>query len=326
MNLPIVDWALNFLAKYPSSQSVIAARMKIPAAIQPANGLAISKTTAVSGTAATIRDQVNHIGSSRFQVGKGVDGILDVVLESDKRSPVGGRESRAKHQSPFVVNLRLQGFGFRRVWLVLLGLGLMTGPAVKAETGLVELPAPFWAGKPKVREKLEDRDILVSVRTESGRLDEAASRLVMSGVGWVKRAPGDVFEMAKSFEKLPQVSEHFREVKFDAKTSRLFVISQALGYQARMLFQVQLLEQEKRIRFHVIEGHFLGLRGEIEMANVLDGKKKPRANLTEMSVLMAHEARELPVPKFLIGFALEIVSKNVAQKMRRFFETGALEK
>lgn len=208
------------------------------------------------------------------------------------------------------------------VWPVVVAVAVAEAKT-KAKT--VELPSAFWRGKPKIAERLENREILVSVRTEAGQIDRDASRLIMSGVGRVKRNPVEVFEIARSFEKLPQVSEHFREVKFDAKTSRLFVISQALGYQARMLFQIHLDKEAWRIRFHVIDGHFLGLRGEIEMASVFDARKKPRSDLTEMSVLMAHEARELPVPKILIGFALEIVSKNVAQKMRRYIETGHLE-
>lgn len=180
-------------------------------------------------------------------------------------------------------------------------------------------------GKPKIQERLREREILVSVRTESGRLDPKADRLLMSGVGWVKQAPELVFETAKKFEVLPSVSDHFREVKFDKKSNRLFIISQALGYQARMLFQLRLDETNRSIHFRVIDGHFLGLRGEISMRAAQDSKNRPSPDKTEMTVLMAHEARELPVPKILIGFALEIVAKNVAQKMRRYLETSHLE-
>jgi uncharacterized membrane protein len=212
------------------------------------------------------------------------------------------------------------------VWLFASSAGAESVPSKDQDFKEIALPTPFWNGKNKVLEKLESREILVSVRTESVEGAPEVSRLLMSGVGWVNRAPLDVFTQAKNFEKLPSVSEHFREVKFDEKTSRLFVISQALGYQARMLFQVRFDEQGRRIEFQVIEGHFLGLRGEIGMANVKGTRGLLLEGKTEMSVLMAHEARELPVPKFLIGFALEVVSKNVAQKMRRYLETGSAAK
>ncbi len=151
----------------------------------------------------------------------------------------------------------------------------------------------------------------------------------MSGVGWLRQTPDLVFQTAKRFEMLPTISDHFREVKYSEKTQRLFVVSQALGYQARMLFQLRIDEARRQIRFEVIEGHFLGLRGEIGVSQILPHAAPRSTNqttgletskMTEMTVLMAHEARELPIPKILIGFALEIVAENVAQKMRRFLE------
>lgn len=196
---------------------------------------------------------------------------------------------------------------------------LWTSGALAAQE--IELPERFWLGKLKTQERLREREILVSVRTESGRLDPKADRLLMSGVGWVRQTPQVVFETAKNFEVLPSVSDHFREVKYDKKANRLFIISQALGYQARMLFQLRLDETNRSIQFRVIDGHFLGLRGEISMRAAQDLNSRPYRDKTEMTVLMAHEARELPVPKILIGFALEIVAKNVAQKMRRYLES-----
>lgn len=152
-------------------------------------------------------------------------------------------------------------------------------------------------------------------------MDALSDRLIMSGVGWVKQAPAEVFARALDFERLKEISEHFREVKYDGKSRRLFIVSQALGYQARMLFQLRFDSRERMIHFEVIDGHFLGLRGQVEMSAVNDSTIKDRDRITELSILMAHEARTLPIPKILIGFALEIIAKNVAFKMRRHLES-----
>jgi hypothetical protein len=292
------------------------------AAAQPAHGFEMFSMTPVKGTAATMRDQVSHIGSSRFHKGSGE--LLSSAF--DTRAPDSIHVPRQNHFSQSHVtslcSKPAKPNGYSWIGLALCA-GLMgalwTSGAFAAQE--IELPERFWLGKLKTQERLREREILVSVRTESGRLDPKADRLLMSGVGWVRQTPQVVFETAKNFEVLPSVSDHFREVKYDKKANRLFIISQALGYQARMLFQLRLDETNRSIQFRVIDGHFLGLRGEISMRAAQDLNSRPYRDKTEMTVLMAHEARELPVPKILIGFALEIVAKNVAQKMRRYLES-----
>jgi hypothetical protein len=257
-----------------------------------------------------IRDHVSHMGSSLFQVGRSA---AELALESVIEVLVAGLSmlSRAKHQRRGPVNGRL---GF-----VAISLGLFT--SVAASAPLIELPPSFWKLKLHIRKRLnEEQAVLVSVRTEAGRVDALSDRLVMSGVGWVKQAPAEVFARTQDFERLKEISDHFREVKFDHKTERLFIVSQALGYQARMLFQLKFDRAERKIHFEVIDGHFLGLRGLVEMAAIGDSAIKGRERITELSILMAHEARTLPIPKILIGFALEVIAKNVAIKMRRHLE------
>lgn len=258
---------------------------------------------------ANIRDHVSHMGSSRFHVGSLACELLFAGLSILRR---------ANHQRRGPVNGRL-GFGALLVKGVAAGV-LLVG-SVAAAGPLIELPPSFWKMKPHIRKRLnEEQAVLVSVRTEDGRVDTLADRLVMSGVGWVKQSPTEVFARTQDFERLKDISDHFRVVKYDAKTERLFIVSQALGYQARMLFQLKFDRAERKIQFEVIDGHFLGLRGLVEMAAIGDSAIKERERITELSILMAHEARTLPIPKILIGFALEVIAKNVAIKMRRHLE------
>ncbi len=285
----------------------------------------------VSGMQAAIRDQVSHIGSSRFQTGRLLSGKLfgrpptRSFERSDTEISNDNGPSRAKHQRRRAVNLSLsivsQSARWRYGLLVVLLFATVNDLNASA-AGLgplpneVELPRDFWVGKSHVQRRLdEEQAVLVSVRTEAGRVDKQADRLVMSGVGWVKRPPNEVYGRAQDFERLKVISDHFREVKYEPQSRRLFILSQALGYQARMLFQLRFDIERKRIFFQVIDGHFLGLHGVIEMATVAK-----RSQVTELSVLMAHEARELPIPRILIGFALEVIAKNVALKMRRYLE------
>lgn len=178
---------------------------------------------------------------------------------------------------------------------------------------------PFWEKNKNLGDRLrDDRAVLVSVRTLDPWFDKQAEIFAMSGVGWVRRDRPSVFKIAHELDRLKQISEHFQEVKWDPKTNRVFIIASALGYQARMLMAVQF-QPEDQVRFKVIEGHFLGLTGAITMRAIDE-------RTTEVAVRAVHEARQIPVPKFLMGFALEVVVQKVAEKMRTHFETAEIQK
>ena len=187
---------------------------------------------------------------------------------------------------------------------------------------------PFWEGKPKLEAKLRDeRAVLVSVRTDRGEVDKEADLFSINGVGWVKRSDRTIFELAKRFDRLKEISSHFREVNFDPKTNRVFVICEALGYQARMLIAVDPQEarvpgMDPLIRFKVIDGHFVGLEGVMVFHPL--GAKVSGAEITEVSLRVRHEAREIPIPRILVGFALEVLVQKVAQSLRTYFENTPL--
>lgn len=202
----------------------------------------------------------------------------------------------------------------------------LAAPLVAPCLGFGAEPPPFWEGKPKLELKLRDeRAVLVSVRTEKGVVDKDADLFTINGVGWVKRSAADVFQLAQQYERLKDVSDMFREVKFEAKTNRVFVICQALGYQARMLLSVKPSEGPPReISFKVVDGHFLGLQGTMGFRELPLGPTRATPE-TEVTFRVHHEAREIPIPRILVGFALEVVVQKVAMKMRTHFEEAKLE-
>ncbi len=180
---------------------------------------------------------------------------------------------------------------------------------------------PFWEGKPQLELKMrEERAVLVSVRTDKGEKDKSADLFSINGVGHVRRDAETIFGLAKQFDRLKDVSEVFREVKFEPKTNRVFVICEALGYQARMLVKVDPSKEPIReIRFKVIEGHFEGLEGVMTFRELAKTE-------TEVSFRARLEAREIPIPRALVGFALEVLVQKVAVKMRTHFEDAVADK
>jgi len=188
----------------------------------------------------------------------------------------------------------------------------------KAELSKTELP--FWKRKPELQKKIrEDRAIFVSVRREDLERDPGLMRFTMLGVGLVARPKDFCFRLGQQYHRLIQISDHFRTVNHDPRTNQLFLITEALGYQARMILKLNPVSEDGRseIQWEVIWGAFKGMTGIIGFEK--DGESK-----TEVSVMAKYEAKELPIPKVLMGFALEVITQKVAEKMRTYIESQPL--
>lgn len=174
---------------------------------------------------------------------------------------------------------------------------------------------PYWQTRKDLQKKMrEDRAIIVSVTQKD--LPDGKVELKMNGAGHIARPKDICYLLAQDFPKLKEVSDHFRVVTWDPKTERLFVITEALGYQSRMLMKITPVSEDWRseIQFEVVWGHFTGMKGLIGFEKI-----GPRA--TEVSFTATYIADELPIPKILMGFALEVVTQKVAEKMRSYIET-----
>lgn len=173
---------------------------------------------------------------------------------------------------------------------------------------------PFWKAKPALMKRmLDERFIAVSVKRED--LADGRMAFIMAGAGTVSRDKDASFKLAQDYPKLKEISDHFKTVSFDEKSQKLFIVTEALGYQARMLMQLTPVIEDWRseVQWEVIWGSFKGMKGVI-------GFERLGPRVTEVSFQGRFEAPELPLPKFLMGFALEVVVQKVAEKMRTYLE------
>lgn len=175
---------------------------------------------------------------------------------------------------------------------------------------------PFWKKNSSVAKKVKDeRAIVVSVRNEDVSSHPGLMRFTMLGAGHVAKPKDFCFRLGQQYHRLQQISDHFKTVAYDPARSQVFVVTEALGYQARMLLKLTPVSEDWRseIQWEVIWGHFKGMTGVIGFERVDEAK-------TEVSVQAKYEAKELPVPKILLGFALEVITQKVAEKMRTYIE------
>ncbi len=174
---------------------------------------------------------------------------------------------------------------------------------------------PFWRTKEAIRKKvMDERAVVVSVTKEDRQNGEFF--FSMKGAGLVSAPKNFSFQVSQNFSKLKEVSDHFKTVEFDPDSRKLFIITEALGYQARMILLVTPVSEDWRseLQWRVIWGSFQGMTGVIGFEEVKPGK-------TEISLFANYQSKVLPLPKILMGFALEIITQKVAEKMRTFIET-----
>jgi uncharacterized membrane protein len=175
---------------------------------------------------------------------------------------------------------------------------------------------PFWRTRPALQKKIrEERAIVVSVKREETDGIDKRIRFTMNGAGLVAKPKDFSFEVSQRYEKLKEISHHFRTVEFDEKSRQLLLVTEALGYQARMVLKLTPVSEDWRseLQWEVIWGHFKGMKGII-------GYERIDERRTEVSLHANYEAAELPLPKILMGFALEVITQKVAEKMRSYIE------
>jgi len=181
---------------------------------------------------------------------------------------------------------------------------------------------PFWKkSSARLRQIREERSVQVSSRRED--LASGEMRFTFLGVGDVSKDCDFTLAMAQQFDRLPEISNHFKEVIFDPERRQLWMVANALGYQGRMLLQTDLafardplaLEHRPQLEFEITWGTFRGLRGVLTFEPI-DLKK------CEVAVEAHYQTKEPPLPKVLMGFALEVVIQKVAEKMRAFAENS----
>ncbi len=173
---------------------------------------------------------------------------------------------------------------------------------------------PFWRSKKAVHRKmLEDRYIAVSVSQST--LPNKMSAFDVRGAGVVHAPRESAFKTSLEFDKLTEVSSNFKSVFYDEKNGQLFLVVQALGFETRMILAIDRVIEKKRseIQFEVVWGELKGMTGAIGFENVGDES-------CEVSILSHYQAEKFPLPKIFIGFAFELVTQKIAEKMRSFIE------
>mgnify|MGYP001574685795 FL=1 len=182
---------------------------------------------------------------------------------------------------------------------------------------LSSVDVPFWKAKPEIYKKmLEERAIVVSVTHVKPQKGEKTFRLFLKTAGIVNAPMGFCEKKIQEYDKLPSLSKYIKETKFDAEKKELYFYGDAYTYIAKMWMKIEPIRNDGKFKlgFEVVRGHLTGMKGKIQIED--SGRLK-----SEMSLFAEYDAQKLPLPPALLDFGLEIVLKQVAQKIRVYLES-----
>jgi len=208
---------------------------------------------------------------------------------------------------------------FRRLLLILPYFVTTQVGVVSVNAAQKEITsAPFWERKPEVMKRvLDDRAIVVSAKVDTlqvaGRRRE--QKLEVLGTGVVSAPRSFSFRTAQNYQRLKELSSHFKTVQFDPSSQKLHLVAEAAGFQARMIMRIrpERLGEDDMLRFEVIWGDLRGMTGLIRFRSV-------EARRTQISIEAKHQTEEVQFPKALVSLALETIVQKVAERMRSTIE------
>lgn len=185
---------------------------------------------------------------------------------------------------------------------------------------------PWWNRKEKVLKQMrEERAVVVSVVTRDVSVGESPiskkgqqirRQLKLSGAGLIEAPPEFSSNRIREFYRLKELSQYVKESTFNPRQKHLFLHVAAFDYHARMLMEIFFHDQLKgrrQILFHVVAGTLSGMRGVVEIKDIERLK-------SEFSMTALYEYDKLPIPQLFVEFGLEMVLKQMAEKIRSMVE------
>lgn len=169
-----------------------------------------------------------------------------------------------------------------------------------------------WRERPKVQKKVQtQRRVFVVLKEKAGQ----PGVLSLTGIGEVKQSRSVCLQKMLGFEKLPQVSSHFKKVIHQPKLSRVYFVLQAYGYEARLLIKYKVVSTKEKdlLQWSVVWGRFEGMVGEIQLTS-------PRAGRVQALMTGSFRADQVPLPSFFKNFVLEMIIHRISLKMRTYLE------
>ena len=183
--------------------------------------------------------------------------------------------------------------------------------------------APFWKAKPKVFERIQNGEVIVSVTNQ--KVSEASmpkQRMHLSGAGRVSAPCGFAFRTAQNHEELAKLSGYISNAKYDPKTQVMEFTVSAFFHTSTMGVEIKPFERsaassaEKipaHIDYRLVSGPMKGLGWNVIFSEI-------EAKKCEIGVDGEYRYDDFPIPRIFLEFGLEMVLQGMAKRLRSHTE------
>ena len=169
---------------------------------------------------------------------------------------------------------------------------------------------PFWRAKEKIYSRIQNREIVVSVKSVP-RTEGLNNQLSIAGGGQVETPCSFVFETSKNFELFAQESGYVERAKFDPSTQIMEARLSAYGYKSEIA--LKLRSDNSTLAYDVLKGPLKGMKGEFKF--IPAGGKK-----CDIGIGGQFAYDQLPIPQMFVKFGMEVMLQRMAGRLRSFCE------
>ena len=173
---------------------------------------------------------------------------------------------------------------------------------------------PFWRSKEKVYARIQNREIVVSVRA-APRTAGLKNQLSITGGGQVSAPCAFVFAASKEFAALARASGYVDRAQYDPATQTLEANLTAYGYRSDIA--MRLMAADSAIVYEVLKGPLKGMKGEFKFIPA-----GPGAGASKCDVGMGGEFAydQFPIPQLFLKFGMEVMLQRMAGRVRSYSE------
>ena len=169
---------------------------------------------------------------------------------------------------------------------------------------------PFWRAKEKVYSRIQNREIVVSVRA-APRTSGMKNLLSIAGGGQVDAPCAFVFAASKDFEAFARQTGYVDRAKFDPVTQILEARLSAYGLKADIAFK--MVAGDSAMTYAVLKGPMTGMKGEFKF--IPAGAAK-----CDVGIDGEFAYDKFPVPQFFLSFGMEVMLQRMAGRLRSYSE------
>ena len=180
---------------------------------------------------------------------------------------------------------------------------------------------PFWRTKPKVYERIQNREVIVSVTTSDSDSKSRPHLLHVHGGGQTVATCEFTYAQSLQPQNLTLATSYVTASTYDEKTHHAQLTLAAFSHEAHLEVELEPLPEPepRRLRFKILSGPLTGFSGEMIFTEI-------KAQHCEVGISGQYLYDRFPLPKFFIEFGLEVVLQRMASRLRAFVEDRYHEK